>query len=1148
MISLYNELGLFSNIHAGTKERIAISGADKSYKNALCLTLYEQTEGSVFFVCQNDYDAKKVHQQLSRALDETQVFYYPKEPLYFTFADSFSREITNLRLRTIRAAYEGRHKIIVTSIWALCEQRLFYAPREVKSYKPGDLLQIDTLVRLLADYGYAREDRTEAPGQFSVRGGIVDFYSPSEPYPIRIEFFDDEIDSLRYYDADSQLSVEKIDVFRIDPFSDFLLSSEQIASAVGKMRKEADKSITKIKDEELRMLARENAAELFGKLSDDPQQAARLVYMYTDLPLCGLLSLFPQSTVLLNDPAQLKKSFDFIKKSVAGDFTAFRESGLAFPKQLDIFADYPDLMKSIEDNGSVYALGTVDQPVPYLNLNNKFNAGCADVIDFKGNVNIFLKQLGHYIQSDYRIVLTYEDEHQKENFSALIETYGLHISDRIGEGNIVLRRSKPVGGMDFAQNKVLIIPYTAIGAADKKEKQKKKHPQEKQAFFSDIQPGDYVVHETHGIGRYDGIQQIKLEGISKDYMKITYAKEDVLYVPADQMDLIQKYIGVSDTAPRLNRLGSSDWTTTKTKVSGAVKELAAEYIKMYALRQMEEGYAFSPDTAWQKEFEEKFDYEPTEDQLRCTAEIKADMERPIPMDRLLCGDVGFGKTEVAQRAAFKAVMDSKQVAVLVPTTILALQHYNNFVQRFKGYPIKIEMMSRLRSAQQMSKTADNLRTGRTDIVIGTHRLLSKDVKFKDLGLLIVDEEQRFGVAHKDKLKLMRTNVDTLTLSATPIPRTLHMSLSGIRDMSTIEVPPVNRVEVQTYVMEYEDIVIREAIKNEIARDGQVFYVYNRVQDIERVAEHVQTLVPDARVAYAHGQMKESDMEQVIMGFLEKESDVLVSTTIIENGVDIVNANTLIIENADHLGLSQLYQLRGRVGRADTAAYAYMTYRKDKTLTELASKRLQSIKEFTKFGSGFKIAMRDLQVRGAGNLLGANQSGHFHNVGYEMYVRLLSNAIAEESGQHAQIKRETEIDLAVSAYIPSEYIPAEQQRIELYKTIASIENDDDKDRITEEIIDVYADLPDSVVNLLEIAAIKALAQRGGMKKIKQAAEILTLEYYPEADIDAARIAQIANKYRIKAKTNASVPTFTVKIPSEKPILVYTKDLIENLVSF
>ncbi|MFA0815287.1 MAG: transcription-repair coupling factor [Anaerofustis sp.] len=1148
MNDLFNELGLFANIHDNRKERVAISGADKSYKNALCLTLCERTEGSVFFVCQNDYDAKKIHQQLVRTWKDEQVLYYPKEPLYFTFADSFSREVTNLRLKTIRAAYDASPKIIVTSIWALCEQRLFYAHREVKTYTDGDTLVPEELIRLLTEYGYVREERTEAAGQFSVRGGIIDYFSPSELYPIRIEFFGDEIDSIRRYDPDSQLSVEPIDSFRIDPFSDFLLTDAELSAAIKAMRKEADRSIALIRDEEAREAAKVNAAELFEKLSDDPQQAARLVYMYTDRKPESLLSLFPGSIVLLNDPSQLKKSWDFIKKSVAEDFTVFRESGLAFPKQFDIFEDYADLMHDMERNGSIYALSTVDQPVPYVNLTDRFNAACADVIDYKGNVNIFLKQLGHYIQSDYRIVLTYEDDHQKETLISLIETYGLRISEHIGEGNIVLRKQPPFGGMDFAQNKILIVPYAAVIPPEKKEKHKKTHPQEKQAFFSDIQPGDYVVHETHGIGRYDGIHQIKLEGVSKDYMKITYAKEDVLYVPAEQMDLIQKYIGASDTPPKLNRLGSADWTATKSKVSHSVKELAAEYIKMYAMRQTEEGYAFSPDTAWQKEFEEKFEYEPTEDQLRCTEEIKADMERPIPMDRLLCGDVGFGKTEVAQRAAFKAVMDSKQVAVLVPTTILALQHYNNFVQRFKGYPIKIEMMSRLRSAQQMHKTAENLRTGRTDIVVGTHRILSKDMKFKDLGLLIVDEEQRFGVAHKDKLKLMRSNVDTLTLSATPIPRTLHMSLSGIRDMSTIEVPPVNRVEVQTYVMEYDDIVIREAIKNELARGGQIFYVYNRVQDIERVAEHVQTLVPDARVVYAHGQMKEAEMERVILGFLEKESDVLVSTTIIENGVDIVNANTLIIEDADRLGLSQLYQLRGRVGRADTAAYAYMTYRKDKTLSELASKRLQSIKEFTKFGSGFKIAMRDLQVRGAGNLLGANQSGHFHNVGYEMYVRLLSNAIAEETGQTAKVKRETEIDLAVNAYIPAEYIASEQQRIELYKTIASIENDDDKDRITEEIIDVYSDVPESVANLLEIAAVKALAQKAGIRKLKQTGDQLSVEYYSDAHIELSNITAMANRFRIKAKTNAAVPTFLVKLPPKSGIIAYTKDLIENLVSF
>lgn len=1146
MIPLFEQTEIFKDIQTGKKETSLISGADKAYKIALTLYLYRAKENTVFFVCQNDFDAKKYYAEFLKYADKSEVLFYPKEPLYFTYADSFSREITNLRLKVMMCAIQNRKAIIVTSIWALCEQRLFSQKDALKSFHSDDSIPIPELSKLLYEYGYEREEKTEAPGQFSVRGGIVDYYSATEPYPVRIEFFGDEIDSIRYFDADSQLSVETIDSFQIFPFTDFLLSEDEIINAASAMKSEADKTLAKIKDETLKKTLKENAAELFEKISERPFEAARLVYMYTGKELQSVLSMFQHKEIVLCESAQLKRSYDFIKKSVANDFASFNESALAFKTQMRIFSDYAETMQNLEQN-DVFALSVVEQSAPYLHPKNKFNAACADMIDYKGNINIFIKQLASYLQNEYKIILTYENELQKNNLTNLMETYRLKVSARIASGEIYLTKLNWHHGMDFAARKILIFPYGGIVAAEIKDAPKKKvKKREKEAFFSDIQPGDYVVHEVHGIGRYDGIHQISLEGISKDYLKVTYAKEDVLYVPAEQMDLIQKYIGASDSPPKLSRLGTADWTSTKTKVSGAVKELALEYIQMYAQRQSLDGYAFSEDTSWQREFEQKFAFEPTEDQIRCTQEIKADMEKPVPMDRLLCGDVGYGKTEVAQRAAFKAVMDSKQVAVLVPTTILALQHYNNFVERFKGYPIKIEMMSRLRNANLLNKTAENIRAGRTDIVIGTHRMLSKDVKFKDLGLLIVDEEQRFGVTHKDKLKLIKANVDTLTLSATPIPRTLHMSLTGIRDMSIIENPPVNRVEVQTYVMEYEDIVIKEAVKNELARDGQVFYVYNRVQDIERCAAHLQTLVPEAKVVYAHGQMKETQLEKIILGFLNKEYDVLVCTTIIENGVDIINANTLIIENADHLGLSQLYQLRGRVGRSDAAAYAYMTYRKDKTLSELASKRLQSIKEFTKFGSGFKIAMRDLQVRGAGNLLGANQHGHFQNVGYEMYCRLLSDAVKEELGQNVERKRETEIDLNVSAYLPKDYISAEQQRIEIYKTIASIENEQDMEKVTEEIIDVYSDMPQSVNYLLHIAYIKSLAQKIGVKKLKQTGEMLNIDFYENGGFDAVKIQALSKRYFLKVKNRQLAPAVTVRINDVKNIIEVSEDLMKNLI--
>ena len=1141
--SLFDELNIFRDIDANKDESTIIIGADRSYKIAIANYLREERSGSIFFVCQNDYEAKRYYNAFLDFIDEDDVLFYPKEPLYFTFADSFSREITNLRLRVMNAALAEEHKIIVTSVWALAEVRLFDPPDARKLCKVKEELSIDALVNLLNDYGYEREEKTEAPGQYSVRGGIVDFYSSTAPYPVRAEFFGDEIDSARYYDPDSQLSVEKIDCFDVYPFSDFLLTQDEIEEAISNMRKEAVQSIAKIKDEEDRIEAERNAADLFEKLYDNPDEAVRLIYMYTGKELSSVLSLFENKYILLCEPNNLYQSYQFIEKTVAEDFVSLQKAGLAFPNQHKIFMDYPNLMQYMQQS-CFYTLASVDQPVPFVTAKRKINAACADMIDYKGNVNIFVNQIAHYLQNDYKVILTYRNDTEYKALKNLLTTYDLKENMTIEEGVIALRKAKIHAGMDFASDKIVVISYASL--VIKESKKKKKRKRDSKTFFSDIKPGDYVVHEVHGIGRYEGIHQIESMGVTKDYMKISYAKEDVLYVPAEQMDLIQKYIGARDGKPKLNRLGSNDWATVKSKATRAVKELAAEYLTMYAQRQQQEGFAFSPDTAWQKEFEDKFEFEPTEDQITCTEEIKADMEKPVPMDRLLCGDVGYGKTEVAQRAAFKAVMDSKQVAVLVPTTILALQHYTNFLQRFQGYPIRIEMMSRLRTPKQIKQTIENLRTGTTDIVIGTHRILSKDIKFKDLGLLIVDEEQRFGVAHKDKLKLLKNNVDTLTLSATPIPRTLHMSLTGIRDMSIIETPPTSRVQVQTYVMEYDDTVIREAIKNELVREGQIFYIYNRVQTIERCAEHVHALVPEARVAYAHGQMKEKELESIILGFLNKEYDVLVSTTIIENGIDIINANTIIIENADTLGLSQLYQLRGRVGRKDTAAYAYMTYRKDKTLSEIASKRLQSIKEFTKFGSGFKIAMRDLQVRGAGNLLGANQHGHFQNVGYEMYYRLLADAVAEEMGQQRTTKRETEIDLQTDAYLPKEYIPSEDQRIDLYKTIAAIENDEDLERVKEEIVDIYSDMPHSVEQLLKIAHIKYTTQKLAIQKIKQRGEQVLIEFYADAEVDFVRIQELSSDYKIKIKTRTAVPTLVLYVPKDTDVLIFVSQLIDDLI--
>ena len=673
----------------------------------------------------------------------------------------------------------------------------------------------------------------------------------------------------------------------------------------------------------------------------------------------------------------------------------------------------------------------------------------------------------------------------------------------------------------------MISESDIFGGEKKKKKRKRIYEGEKIASFTDLNIGDYVVHESHGLGIYRGIEKIEVDKTEKDYIKIEYAGGGNLYILATQLEQIQKYAGAGAKKPKLNKLGGQEWNKTKSRVRGAVKEIAEDLVKLYAVRQNEQGFAFGPDTVWQKEFEEMFPFEETEDQDLAIAATKADMESTKIMDRLICGDVGYGKTEIAIRAAFKAVQDGKQVAFLVPTTILAQQHYNNFVQRMKDFPVNIDLLCRFRSSAEQKKTIEKLKKGQVDIIIGTHRLLSKDVVYKDLGLLIIDEEQRFGVAHKEKIKQLKTNIDVLTLTATPIPRTLHMSLIGIRDMSVLEEPPMDRVPIQTYVMEYNEELVREAISRELARGGQAYFVYNRVREIADVATKIAELVPEANVAYAHGQMKETELENIMYRFINGEIDVLVSTTIIETGLDISNVNTMIIHDADNMGLSQLYQLRGRVGRSNRTAYAFLMYKRDKMLKEVAEKRLAAIKEYTELGSGFKIAMRDLEIRGAGSLLGERQHGHMEAVGYDLYCKMLNEAVKEAKGIAVEESFDTSIDIVIDAYIPMGYIPNELQKLDIYKRIADIETQEETEEMTEELIDRFGDPPKSVENLLYIAKIKSMAHRLYFTEVAQKGESVRFTLYEKARIDVAKIPELVAAYGQKVTFTADPknPYFT-----------------------
>ncbi|MCL1803663.1 MAG: transcription-repair coupling factor [Eubacteriaceae bacterium] len=1087
-------LNLFSDLPEA--KDLLIYGADSEYR-LLCAIHYYKQGRQVVFVAKGEYEAKKAFESLQRHLPgDAYVCLYPREQLYFTQMDSFSRESANLRQQAARIARSGQACLMVASIWALCEKRPFSASAKSISFTVGDEINLEEAISFLVESGYEREFKAEAQGQIALRGSIIDVFAGSEASPARIELFGDEVESIRLYDPETQLSIEQVSSYAAFPFADAVLSPTARAKALEGLSAEAEEQISKMPDDK-QAEARESFAEYYEMLSASPEQADRIAFMYSGINAISIAELFSDALFALNEPAALMEGYKAMQTSVGTDYSMLSEDARAFPTQLGAFYSYQEAQIIFSRHACVqFSMMKLDSG------SLSYDAAAVSLTGYKNNAASFFALLPKYLESGYAVCALYESPDGEGPLRTLFASYGYSIS-ALGAGKISLYEGYLGSCLDLAGKKILLVPLSAIFAKTARPQPKRLSKKATDAFFSDIAPGDYIVHDLYGIGRYDGIHRLTLDGASRDYIRITYAKEDVLYIKTEQMHLVEKYIGSGDAPPKLNRLGTGEWSAAKSKARGTVKELAKEYIKMYAQRAMMPGYRYSPDTEWQKDFEAKFAFEPTDDQLRCTEEIKEDMEKPIPMDRLLLGDVGYGKTEVALRAAFKAVMEGKQVAVLVPTTILALQHYNTFVERFSGFPIKIEMVSRLRTPKQRRKAFSDANAGVIDILIGTHAILSESVAFRDLGLLVVDEEQRFGVAHKDKLKLLKQNVDTLTLTATPIPRTLHMSLIGIKDISTIETPPQNRLPVLTYVMAYDEITVKEAILNELSRDGQIFYLHNRIQTIDECALRIMAMAPDAKVTVAHAKMKPSDLENAVLSFLKQETDILVSTSIIENGVDFINANTIIIENSDLLGLSQLYQLRGRVGRGDRQAYAYMTYKKEKTLSEDAYKRLESIREFTKFGSGFKVAMRDLEIRGAGSMLGARQHGHFANVGFELYTRMLAEEVADLSLDAITEREEQascEIDIKVEAYLPNEYIEGEESRIEAYKRIASIKNEADREYIASELLDRYGNMPPSVSSLLDIALARENATQAKVKKIIQVGSSLSL-YIPE-DAQAA----------------------------------------------
>lgn len=1034
--------------------------------------------GYKLVVFSNEEKAKKAYEEYLLFGEET--YLYPARDLLFYYADIKGKTLTNRRMEVLRAIAEKKKEepvTVITTMDAFLDGII--SPDEIQKNRihitGEDTVDLTKLEQDLTALGYERESQIEAPGQFAVRGGIIDVFPLAEEMPVRIELWGDEIDSIRMFDAKSQRSIENISEITIYPASE----------------------------------------NCFGNNG-----------------LVSFLKYFPENETLLfyDEPHRLQETAETVEAEYTESLKNRADAGMKEEgeEELRVFQT-KDIISEMNRYSGI-GLTTLESKCGLFKVRSVYTVQAKGVNPYNNSFELLTRDLKRLKRNGYRVVLLSGSRTRAKRLAEDLRDYDLSsfysedMQREVKPGEIMAAYGYASEGYEYPMLKFVVISESDIFGRKKKKKKRKKYEGQRIQDFAELKPGDYVVHENHGIGVYKGIEKIEVEKIVKDYMKIVYAEGGVLYIPVAQMDLIQKYAGADAKKPRLNKLGTIQWGKTKSQVKKAVQIVAKDLVELYAVRQQSEGFVYGPDTVWQKEFEEMFPFEETDDQLQAIEDTKHDMESKKIMDRLICGDVGYGKTEIAIRAAFKAVQEGKQVVCLVPTTILAQQHYNTFVQRLKEFPVRIDLLCRFRSAAEQKKTIEDTKKGFVDILVGTHRVLSKDVVFKDLGLLIIDEEQRFGVTHKEKIKKLKENIDVLTLTATPIPRTLHMSLIGIRDMSVLEEAPNERMPIQTYVMEYNDEMVREAITRELARDGQVYYVYNRVNDIADVAGRIQSLVPDANVAFAHGQMKERELEDIMYDFINGDIDVLVSTTIVETGLDIPNANTMIIQDADRFGLSQLYQLRGRVGRSNRMAYAFLLYQRDKLLKEVAEKRLSAIREFTDLGSGIKIAMRDLEIRGAGNLLGEAQSGHMEAVGYDLYCKMLNEAVRQLKGGPEAETFTTLIDLNVDAYIPEYYIKNEYQKLDIYKRIAAIESEEELEDMTEELIDRFGDIPKKVQQLLVIASLKSLAHSVYVTAIEQKGEEIRFTMYEKAKIDPSGIPKFLDSYKNDLIFRAEEPPY------------------------
>ena len=1144
------ELASFGQIRDSLRSKtaaVSVSGCVDSQKLHMIYGLSEGLKYKVI-VTYSDLKAKEIYEEYK--FYDRNCMLYPAKDLIFFQADIHGNQLTKERVRTLRRLSERRPVTIVTTFAALMTPQVMWdRERDIIDIHRGAAVDEGKLARQLVALGYEKTYQVESPGQFSIRGGIVDVFDLTEENPYRVELWGDEVDSIRSFDVLSQRSIEKLESISIYPAAEFVLDEERIRAGVKRLEKEAARQEKVFREAH----QTEEAHRIVTQVRELKEQ---LVEFQAGANLEGYIRYFYEDTVTLpeilqrmeaQEPGENGKLCFFLEEpgriwEQAGAVELeFRESmeqrarkGYILPGQMNILYSAEQVSARLSHSNLV-AVSTMEGKNPLFRAESKYDVGARSISSYNNSFESLVKDLKQLCRKGYRVLLLSGSRTRAKRLAEDLrdqEVASVYTEDpmrEVIEGEVLTYYGHVAKGFEYPMIKFVVISESDIFGAEKKKKKKRKIYQgQKINDFNELKVGDYVVHETHGLGIYRGIEKVEMGGVVKDYIKIEYRDGGNLYILATGLDVIQKYASADAKTPKLNKLGTKEWERTKTKVRSAVNEVAKDLVELYALRQQSQGYQYGKDTVWQREFEEMFPFEETEDQLNAIADTKADMESTKIMDRLVCGDVGYGKTEIAIRAAFKAVQEGKQVVYLVPTTILAQQHYNTFEQRMKDFPVRVDLMSRFRTSSEQKKTLKDLEKGFVDILIGTHRVLSDDVKFKDLGLLIIDEEQRFGVAHKEKIKKLKENVDVLTLTATPIPRTLHMSLIGIRDMSVLEEAPNDRLPIQTYVMEYNDEMVREAIVREMARGGQVYYVYNRVNNIGDVASQIARLVPEANVAFAHGQMKEHELERIMYDFINGEIDVLVSTTIIETGLDISNVNTMIIHDSDNLGLSQLYQLRGRVGRSNRTAYAFLMYKRDKMLKEVAEKRLAAIKEFTDLGSGFKIAMRDLEIRGAGNLLGVRQHGHMEAVGYDMYCKMLNEAVKNLKGIPTMEDFATVVDLDVDAFIPPSYIVNEVQKLDIYKRIAGIENIKERDDMKDELLDRFGEIPKSVDNLLRIALIRVAAHNLFMTEIKGKNERISFTFRPDAGIDPSGIPDLLKKYGNKmAFTAYGNPFFTYK---------------------